>query len=216
MAFRDRADAGQRLAASLAHLAGRDDVVVLGLARGGVPVAYEVAVALDAPLDVLLARKLGAPGQPELAMGAMASGGLRVLNRSVIDSLRIPPEAVEEVAAREAAELARREQAYRPDRPQLDVRGRLAVVVDDGLATGATMRAAVAALRAQSPARILAAVPVGSADTCARVAREADELVCLHSPASFHAVGEWYDDFAQVTDDEIRAVLARKEDEHAQ
>jgi putative phosphoribosyl transferase len=220
MAFRDRADAGRRLATSLSHLAGRPDVVVLGLARGGVPVAYEVATALGAPLDVLVARKLGVPGQPELAMGAMASGGLRVLNQSVIDNLRIPPEAVEQAAAREAAELTRREQAYRPDRSQLDVRGKVAVVVDDGLATGATMRAAIAALRAQSPARLIAAVPVGSVETCAEVAREADELVCLRTPAGFHAVGQWYDDFTQVTDDEIRALLAvapsGKEDEHGQ
>ena len=216
MAFRDRADAGRRLAASLAHLAGRSDVVVLGLARGGVPVAYEVAVALDAPLDVMLARKLGVPGHDELAMGALASGGLRVLNQSVIDSLRIPPAAVEEVAAREAAELARREHVYRQGRPQLDVRDRVAVVVDDGLATGATMRAAVSALRAQSPARVVAAVPVGSVETCVRLADEADEMICLRTPTSFHAVGQWYDDFTQVTDDEIRALLARKEDEHAQ
>ncbi|HTJ74988.1 MAG TPA: phosphoribosyltransferase [Acidimicrobiales bacterium] len=219
MAFRDRADAGRRLATSLSHLAGAADVVVLGLARGGVPVAYEVATALGAPLDVLLARKLGVPGQPELAMGALASGGLRVLNRSVIDSLRIPADAVEQVAEREAAELARREELYRPGRPQLDVGGKVAVVVDDGLATGATMRAAIAALRAQSPARLIAAVPVGSAETCADVAREADELVCLRTPASFHAVGQWYDDFTQVTDDEIRALLAAptgKEDEHGQ
>jgi predicted phosphoribosyltransferase len=215
MAFRDRADAGRSLVAALAHLAGRRDVVVLGLARGGVPVAYEVAVALHAPLDVLLARKLGAPGHPELAMGAIASGGLRVLNRSVVDALRIPAEAVEAVVARETAELARREQAYRPGRPQLDVGGRVAVVVDDGLATGATMRAAVGALRAQSPARVVAAVPVGARRTCDELAAEADEVVCLQRPASFHAVSEWYDDFAQVTDDDIRALLARKEDEHA-
>lgn len=216
MAFRDRADAGRHLAAPLAHLAGRSDVVVLGLARGGVPVAYQVAVALDAPLDVLLARKLGVPGHPELAMGALASGGLRVLNQSVIDSLRIPPAAVEEVAAREAAELARREQVYRQGRPQLDVRDRVAVVIDDGLATGATMRAAVNALQAQSPARVVAAVPVGSVETCVQLAEEADEMICLRTPTSFHAVGEWYDDFTQVTDDEISALLAGKEDEHGQ
>lgn len=216
MPFRNRADAGRALAARLGHLAGRPGVVVLALPRGGVPVAYEVAKALGAPLDVFLARKLGVPGHAELAMGAIAAGGTRVLNRAVVDSLRIPPEAVEEVAAREGAELARREQSYRPDRPPVDVAGRVVVVVDDGLATGATMRAAVTALKAQQPVRVVVAVPVGSAETCAALAAEADEVVCVASPASFHAVGQWYDDFSQTSDDEIRALLAGKEDEHAQ
>ena len=213
MAFRDRADAGRVLAGALAHLAGWDDVVVLALPRGGVPVAAEVARALGAPLDVLLVRKLGVPGHAELAMGAIATGGVRVLNRSVTGPLDIRPEVVDEVAAREAAELERREQAYRPGRPPLDVAGRVVVVVDDGLATGSTMRAAVTALRAKGPARVVVAVPVGSRETCRDLAQEADEVVCAHSPAGFRSVGEWYDDFAQTTDDDIRALLNEEDDD---
>jgi predicted phosphoribosyltransferase len=208
MRFRDRADGGRALGARLDHLGGRPDVIVLGLPRGGVPVAAEVARALGAPLDALLVRKLGVPRHPELAMGAIAAGGVRVLNRSVIDTLAIGPEAVDEVAAREGAELARGEEAYRPGRPPLDVAGRVVVVVDDGLATGSTMRAAVSALRALSPARIVVAVPVGARETCEELAVEADEVVCVRAPASFRAVGEWYDDFSQTTDDDIRALLA--------
>ena len=214
MGFRDRADAGRTLATDLAHLAGRDDVVVLALPRGGVPVAYEVARALRAPLDVFLARKLGVPGQPELAMGAIASGGVRVLHQAVIDALGITPEAIEVVAAREGAELARREQVYRRSRPPLDVAGRTVVVVDDGLATGATMRAAVTALRAQLAGRIVVAVPVGPRETCEEMAAEADEVVCARMPRSFHAVGQWYDNFYPPTDDEIRTLLALEEDDH--
>jgi putative phosphoribosyl transferase len=207
MAFRDRAHAGRVLAAGLRHFAGDPNVVVLGLQRGGVPVAYEVARALGAPLDVLLVRKLGVPDQPELAMGAIASGGVRVLHQAVIDSLAIPPEVVEAAADREGAELARREQAYRADRPAISVAGRTVVVVDDGVATGSTMRAAVAALRAQQAGRIVVAVPVGARETCAELAAQADELVCPNMPASFHAVGQWYDDFTQTTDDEIGSLL---------
>ncbi len=214
MSFRDRADAGRTLAADLVHLAGRDDVVVLALPRGGVPVAYEVARALRAPLDVFLARKLGVPGQPELAMGAIATGGVRVLHQAVIDALAIAPEAIEDVAAREGAELARREQMYRRGRPPLDVAGRTVVVVDDGLATGATMRAAVTALRAQRAGRIVVAVPVGPRETCEEMAAEADEVVCARMPRSFQAVGQWYDDFSPTTDDEIRALLVLEEDDH--
>ncbi len=210
MAFRDRADAGRVLAAELRHLAGGPGLLVLGLPRGGVPVAYEVAQALRAPLDVFLARKLGVPQQPELAMGAVASGGVRVLHQAVVDALAIPPEVIEAVAFREAAEVARREEAYRTDRPAVDVAGRMVVVVDDGVATGSTMRAAVAALRAQRAGRIVVAVPVGARETCEQLAAEADEVVCPNMPASFHAVGQWYDDFTQTTDDEIRALL--KED----
>ncbi len=205
--FRDRADAGRALAGALGHLAGRSDVVVLGLPRGGVPVAHEVALALGAPLDVLLVRKLGVPGYSELAMGAIATGGVRVLNRAVIDPLSIAPEVVDQVAAREGAELDRRERAYRPGRPPLDVSGRVVVVVDDGLATGSTMRAAVAALRALGPERIVVAVPVGARETCQALAGEADEVVCARMPTAFRAVGEWYDDFSQTTDDDIRALL---------
>jgi putative phosphoribosyl transferase len=214
MAYRDRAHAGRVLAAGLGHLAGAPGLLVLGLPRGGVPVAYEVAQGLGAPLDVFLARKLGVPQQPELAMGAVASGGVRVLHQAVVDALAIPPEVIEAVAAREAAEVARREQAYRVDRPALDVAGRTVVVVDDGIATGSTMRAAVAALRAQQAARIVVAVPVGARETCQELAREADELVCPNTPAGFHAVGQYYNDFSQTTDDEIRDLL--KGDHHGE
>lgn len=215
MAFRDRADAGRVLAAALGHLAGDPRLLVLGLQRGGVPVAYEVARALRAPFDVLLVRKLGVPSQPELAMGAIAGGGVRVLHQAVIDALAIPPAVVDAVAEREGAELARREKAYRDDRPMIEVAGRTVVVVDDGVATGSTMRAAVAALRAQGAGRIVVAVPVGARETCEELARLADEVVCPRTPASFHAVGQWYDDFRQTTDDEIRALLG-KEDDHGQ
>ena len=216
ISFRDRAEAGRVLADALGHLAGRDDVVVLALPRGGVPVAHEVARALGAPLDVFLARKLGVPGQSELAMGAVASGGVRVLHQAVIDALSIAPQAIEEVAAREGAELARREQAYRAGRPPLEVAGRTVVVVDDGLATGATMRAAVTALRAQRVGRIVVAVPVGPRETCEELAGEADEVVCVRIPHSFHAVGQWYDDFSPTTDDDIRALLALEEDDRGE
>ncbi|HVL06795.1 MAG TPA: phosphoribosyltransferase family protein [Acidimicrobiales bacterium] len=216
MAFRDRADAGRVLAAGLGHLAGAEGLMVLGLPRGGVPVAHEVAGALHAPLDVFLARKLGVPRQPELAMGAVAAGGVIVLHHAVVDALSIPPSVIEAVAAREAAEVARRERAYRAGRPPLDVADRSVVVVDDGLATGSTMRAAVAALRARHAGRIVVAVPVGASATCRQLAGEADEVVCASMPASFHAVGQWYDDFTQTTDDEIRALLGTKEDHHGQ
>jgi putative phosphoribosyl transferase len=207
--FRDRHDAGRVLAEKLRHYAGRDDVLVLALPRGGVPVAYEVATALGAPLDVFLVRKLGVPGREELAMGAIASGGVRVMNDSVVAMLRVPDRAIAAVAAAEARELARQERAFRDDRPPPAVRGRTVVLVDDGLATGATMRAAVAALRKLGPARVVVAVPVGAADTCGEFEADADEVVCATEPEPFLAVGYWYDDFSQTTDDEVRDLLAQ-------
>jgi putative phosphoribosyl transferase len=190
----------------LRHLAGAPGLLVLGLPRGGVPVAAEVAKALSAPLDVLVARKLGVPAQPELAMGAIAAG-VRVVHQAVVDALAIAPGVIDAVAAREGAEVARREESYRAGRPPLDVAGRTVVAVDDGLATGSTMRAAVAALRARGAGRIVVAVPVGARETCQDLAGEADEVVCALTPAGFHAVGQWYSDFTQTTDDEIRALL---------
>ena len=213
--FEDRTEAGRRLAAGLAGYSGRSDLVVLALQRGGVPVAYEVARALDAPLDVFLVRKLGVPGQPELAMGALASGGVRVLNEDVIRALCIPEAAIDEVARREQAELQRRELAYRDGRSAPEVEGRTAILIDDGLATGSSMRAAAAALRAKRPARIVVAVPVAAAETCAELEAEVDEVVCLRTPEPFYAVGLWYDDFEQTTDDEVRDLLARAAREHA-
>lgn len=205
--FTDRADAGRRLAAQLGHYRDRDDVVVLGLPRGGVPVAYEVARALRAPLDVFVVRKLGAPGREELAMGAIASGGARVLNRRVVDAYGVSEEDVEKVADREAIELARREQAYRGGRAPLSIAGRTVILVDDGLATGASMRAAVAALREHGAEWIVGAVPVSSVETCAQFEYCVDEMVCAHTPEPFFAVGLWYEDFAATTDDEVRRLL---------
>ncbi len=209
MLFQDRADAGRELAAKLRRFAGRDDVVVLGLPRGGIPVAYEVAQALGAPLDVFLVRKLGVPGHEELAMGAIASGGARVINEQVVDRLGIPPEAIEAVAEQERRELERRERAYRGDRPPLELRDRIVVLVDDGLATGASMRAAVTALRAQQPGWVVVAVPVGAAATCSELRAEVDEVVCARQPEPFFAVGAWYDRFEQTTDEEVRELLRR-------
>jgi putative phosphoribosyl transferase len=213
MLFRDRTEAGEVLAAALTAYANRPDVLVLALPRGGVSVAYEVAKALYAPLDVFLVRKLGLPGQEELAMGAIASGGTRVLNEEVVSKLHIPKEVIDAVAAKEQQELRRRERHYREGRPPLEVRGRTIILVDDGVATGSTMRAAVAALRQQGPARIVVAVPVGAAETCAELQHEADEVVCIHTPEPFYAVGTWYDNFAQTTDEEVRELLARAAEE---
>lgn len=210
--FRDRADAGRRLAASLARYAGRDDVVVLALPRGGVPVAFEVARALGAPLDVFLVRKLGVPGHEELAMGAIASGGTRVLNEEIVQTLGIPDRVIEVVAAREQQELARRERAYRGHRPAVDVQGRTVILIDDGLATGASMRAAAAALRRAGPQRLVVAVPLAAAETCEALRDEVDEVVCAWTPEPFHAVGFWYDDFSQTPDEEVRELLARAGD----
>jgi predicted phosphoribosyltransferase len=207
--FRDRREAGRLLAAKLTAYANRPDVIVLALPRGGVPVAYEVARALNAPLDIFLVRKLGVPGYEELAMGAIATGGIRVLNDQLVGGLRIPDYVVDEVAASEQQELARRERLYRGDRPAPDVRGRTVILVDDGLATGATMLAAVKALRQQQPARIVVAVPTASPETCEQLRAEVDDIICAITPEPFHAVGLWYEDFSQTTDEEVRDLLAR-------
>jgi putative phosphoribosyl transferase len=207
--FRDRTDAGRRLARALRAYAGRADLLVLALPRGGVPVAFEVAQALRAPLDLLLVRKLGVPGHEELAMGALASGGVRVLNPEVIAATGVGNAEIEAAVAREARELERREAAYRGHRPRPAIAGRCLILVDDGLATGATMRAALAALRPQHPAALVVAVPVAPPDTAARLRAEADELVCLETPESFFAIGSWYQDFGQLDDDSVRALLAR-------
>jgi putative phosphoribosyl transferase len=208
--YRDRTEAGRALARLLApRWAGRPDVLVLALPRGGVPVAYEVAKALDAPLDVFLVRKLGVPGHPELAMGAIASGGTRVLNEEVVATLGIPSSWLEAVAREERAELERRAIAFRGRRPPPAVAGRVVLVVDDGLATGSTMRAAVRALRRQRPASIVVAVPVGVGGTCEALAADADEVVCATTPDPFVAVGQGYEDFTQTSDEQVRDLLAR-------
>jgi len=207
--FRDRRHAGRVLAERLLGYAGRDDVIVLGLPRGGVPVAYEIARALDAPLDVFLVRKLGVPGHEEHALGAIATGGIRVLNKPAIESLSIPPEWIEAIDAKERRELQRRERAYRGDRPPPDVAGRTVMLVDDGLATGSTMLAAVHAVRADEPARVVVAVPVADPDVCEALRGVADEVVCARTPHRLQAVGLWYDDFSQTSDDEVRALLER-------
>jgi len=209
MLFRDRSDAGQALASRLLAYANQPDVLVLALPRGGVPVAYEVAEALGASLDVFLVRKLGVPGQEELAMGAIASGGVRVLNEEVIDALGIPGAVIDAVAADEQLELERRERAYRDDRPAPEVHGRTVILVDDGLATGSTMRAAVAALRQLQPARVVVAVPVAAPSTVEQLQAEVDELVTVATPEPFLAVGRWYEDFSQTRDDEIHVLLER-------
>lgn len=195
------------LAARLADHPGLEDPVVLGLPRGGVPVAAEVAAALRASFDVFVVRKLGVPGQPELAMGAIASGGVRVLNEAIVRHLGISAAAIDEVAERELSELARRERVYRGDRSAIQLAGLTVVLVDDGLATGATMRAAVEAVRASGPGRIVVAVPVGASASCQLVADVADDVVCLHAPVSFGAVGVYYTGFGQTTDDEVRRLL---------
>jgi predicted phosphoribosyltransferase len=207
MRFRDRTDAGRQLAERLAHYAGRPDVIVLGLPRGGVPVAAEVAKALGAPLDVFLVRKLGVPGQEELAMGAIAEGGVAVLNEDLIASLQIPRAAVEQAEAREGAELQRRQRLYRASRPAFDLGGRTVILIDDGLATGSTMEAAILALRRLGPARVVVAAPVGARESCDRLGRLADEILCASTPAWFSAVGQRYEDFSETSDDEVRRLL---------
>jgi predicted phosphoribosyltransferase len=205
--FHDRTDAGRQLAEQLRNYAHRNDVVVLGLPRGGVPVAYEAASRLDVPLDVFLVRKLGVPGHAELAMGAIAPGGVQVLNRDLIEELAIPPAAVSAVADSELQELERRDRIFRGGRPLPELKGKTVILVDDGLATGATMEAAVTALRYLEPAQIVVAVPVGARETCERLARVADSMVCLATPAPFNAVGQWYEDFSQTTDEEVKQLL---------
>ena len=206
--FRNRTDAGQQLATRLTAYADRADVLVLALPRGGVPVAVPVAQRLHAPLDVFLVRKLGVPGHEELAMGAIASGGVRVLLRGVVQKLGIPSEVIEAVAEREEQELARRERAYRADRPVPSVRGRTIILIDDGLATGATMWAAVAAVRQQEPRRLVVAVPVAAPATCRAMRDEVDEIICAVTPRSLGAVGQWYADFSPTTDEEVSTLLA--------
>lgn len=216
MLFQDRFEAGRVLAPKLRHLANRSDVVVLALPRGGVPVGYEVAKALDAPLDVFVVRKLGVPGFQELAMGAIASGGVRVLNDDLVQRLAIPDYMISATVAKEEEELVRRERDYRGDRPPLDVEGRTVVLVDDGLATGSSMRVAALALRNKKPAEIVVAVPVAAPATCAEFESEVDQVVCAVTPEPFLAVGQWYRDFSQTNDEEVRELLWRVASSSAQ
>jgi len=207
--FRDRSEAGRYLASKLGRYAGRADTVVLALPRGGVPVASEVAQALSAPLDIFVVRKLGLPGQEELAMGAIASGGVRVLNDNLVRSLDISRELIDKVAQEELRELERRERAYRDGRPPMEVQDRTVILVDDGLATGSSMRVAALALRQNKPARIVVAVPVAARSTCEEFASEVDEVVCAITPEPFWGVGQWYADFSQTRDEEVRDLLRR-------
>jgi predicted phosphoribosyltransferase len=206
-AFANRSEAGRLLAEKLGQYTDRDDVIVLGLARGGVPVAHAVAKCLCVPMDVFIVRKLGVPGFEELAAGAIASGGVRVLNEDVMRTIPDAEAAIEAVTSRETAELQRREQIYREGRPAPQLRDKIAILVDDGLATGATMRAAVKALRQSGAAKIVVAVPVGPSDTCRELKEEADETICLRTPEFFQAVGQYYDDFSQTGDKDVRELL---------
>ncbi len=205
--FENRRDAGQKLAQKLLKYVHQPQVIVLGLPRGGVPVAFEVAKALHAPLDIFLVRKLGVPGQEELAFGAIASGGVRVLNQSLIRSLEIPPQVIAAITQQEQQELERRERAYRGNRPKPNLLNRTVLLVDDGLATGASMRAAVVALREQHPARIIVAVPTAATEACAEFAKIVDEMICAETPDPFWGVGMWYYDFAPTSDEEVSALL---------
>ena len=205
--FKDRRDAGRKLAQKLSAYARGQNALILALPRGGVPVAYEVALTLNVPMDIFIVRKLGLPGREELAIGAIASGGIRILNRDIIRMLSIPEEVINFVARRELQELQRRERLYRGNRPSPEVRDRTIILIDDGLATGASMRAAVAGVRAQHPARIVVAVPAAAAETCDAFRSEVEEVVCAITPEPFYGVSRWYEDFSQVTDEEVRALL---------
>jgi len=207
--FLDRVDAGRRLAAVLSHYTNQPDLLILALPRGGVPVAYEVARELHAPLDVFLVRKLGFPGHPELAMGAIATGGVRILDQHLIEMYEVPADAVEYVTQLELRELERREKLYRDARPAPDVHDHTVILIDDGLATGSTMRAAVEALRAEGARKIVVAVPIAPVDTCEAMRKEVDEIICAVTPEPFRAVGIWYADFSETSDDEVRELLAR-------
>jgi putative phosphoribosyl transferase len=208
MRYHDRVEAGTALAERLRGYRGRDDLVVLGLPRGGVPVAFQLARSLNAPLDVFIVRKLGAPGQQELALGAIASGGVRVMNDAVVRELGLDEQDLQRATEAAESELARREQLYRNGRPPVELAGRTVIVVDDGLATGASMRAAVRAVRLHSPKEVMVAVPVAARQTCRDLALEVDELICLRTPRPFLSVGSWYEEFEQTTDDEVRELLA--------
>jgi putative phosphoribosyl transferase len=209
MIYRDRSDAGKKLSRKLGRFRDRDDVVVLALPRGGVPVAYEVAQELNAPLDVFLVRKLGVPGHEELAMGAIATGGVRVVNDDVVDYLQIPRRVIDAVAASEMRELRRREVSYRGNRPEPDLKDKTVILVDDGLATGSTIRAAASALRQQMPETIVVAVPVSALETCDEYRLGVDEIICGATPEPFLGVGQWYHDFSQTTDEEVHDLLER-------
>lgn len=207
--FRNRTEAGQQLTNSLTNYANRSDVLVLGLPRGGVPVAFEVAKAFNAPLDICLVRKLGVPGHKELAMGAIASDGVRVLNYDVVSWLRISGKVIDEVAFKEQRELERRDHAYRGNRPQPDIRNHTVILIDDGIATGSSMRAAIAIIKQQQPQELVIAIPVASAQTCKELTSEVNKVVCLITPEPFYAIALWYDNFEQVTDQEVRELLAK-------
>ena len=209
MIFRDRTEAGQVLASKLTKYLNQVNTVILALPRGGVPVAYEIGKELGLPVDIFVVRKLGVPGHEELAMGAIASGGVRHINRDVVDQLRIDSETIDVASRREQKEIERREQLYRGQRLPVDVRNKTVILVDDGLATGSTMRAAIAALRQHRPARIVVAVPAAAPQTCSEIADEVDEIICAATPEPFYAVGQWYQEFSQTTDEEVRDLLAR-------
>lgn len=209
MLIRDRAEAGQLLASKLKQYSKRDDVIILALPRGGVPVAYQVAKTLDLPLDIFLVRKLGVPGQEELAMGAIASGGVRVLNHDIIEALQIPESIIASVAAKEQNELERREKFYRLDAPPIDVTNKTVILIDDGLATGATMRAAAEVLKQQQVTRIVIGVPVAAESTCRELSQLVDEMICVLTPEPFYGVGYWYDDFSQTSDNEVIELLRK-------